>query len=59
MQFSVTQALVYAHSQVLEILDNHWPTDSKEVHDLNEQLIQMAWDLQNEAGVDPDVTQDL
>ena len=49
MQLSVEQALRNAHSQVLEIIDNHVSADIEDMPSVKETLMLMAFDLQNAA----------
>ena len=57
MKLTVEQALTYAHSQILELLDNHVPSDVEDMPSLKEQLFFMAVELQN-AAESSDLTQD-
>jgi len=50
MKISVEESLIYAHAQVLEIIENHVDADIEDISSLKEVLLMMAGDLQNVAG---------
>ena len=50
MSISIKEAVAYAHSQILVILDNHRASSTEEKILLSEQLMYMVEDLQNLAG---------